>query len=42
MLINAKFGMGKFLLDREHLPLHPEHEDNEVVMDENDPTSVQG
>jgi hypothetical protein len=42
MLINAKFGTGKFLLDREHLPLHPDHEDNEVVMDEDDPNSVQG
>jgi hypothetical protein len=42
MLINAKFGTGKFLLDREHLPLQPEHEDNVVVMDEEDPTSVKG
>ena len=42
MLINAKFGMSKFLLDREHLPLHPDHEDNVVVMDEEDPTSVEG
>jgi hypothetical protein len=42
MLINAKFGTGKFLLDREHLPLQPEHEDNVVVMDEDDPNSVQG
>jgi hypothetical protein len=42
MLINAKFGMGKFLLDREHLPLQPEHEDIEVVMTEDDPNSVQG
>jgi hypothetical protein len=42
MLINAKFGTGKFQLDRENLPLRPEHEDNEVVMNENAPTSVQG
>jgi hypothetical protein len=42
MLINAKFGTDKFLLDREHLPLQPEHEDNEVVMTEDDPNSVQG
>ena len=42
MLINAKFGTGKFMLDRKHLPLQPEHEDNVVVMDEEDPTSVEG
>jgi hypothetical protein len=42
MLINAKFGTGKFLLDREHLPLQPEHEDNEVVMTKDDPNYVQG
>jgi hypothetical protein len=40
MIINAKFGTDKFLLDREHLPLQPEHEDNEVVMTEDDPNSV--
>ena len=42
MLINAKFGMGKYLLDREHLPLRPELEDNEVVMDQSHPTSQTG
>jgi hypothetical protein len=42
MLINAKYGMSKYQLDREHLPLYPEFEDNEVVMDEDHPTSVKG
>ena len=42
MLINAKYGTGKYQLEREHLPLYPEFEDNEVVMDEDHPTSVKG
>ena len=31
-LINSKMGAGKYLLDREHFPLYPDFEDNEVVM----------
>src|SRR3990170_4726605 len=41
MLINSKVGAGTYLLDREHLPLRPEFEDNEVVMDASHPTSVE-
>ena len=41
MLINSKMGTGTYLLDNEHLPLRPEFEDNTVVMNEEDPTSVQ-
>src|SRR3989337_142474 len=41
MLINAKAGTGTYLLDREHLPLRPEFEDNVIVMDPSHPTSAQ-
>ena len=41
MLINSKMGTGTYLLDREHLPLRPEFEDNVVVMDASHPTSVE-
>jgi hypothetical protein len=41
MLINSKMGTGTYLLDREHLPLRPDFEDNEVVMDASHPTSVE-
>ena len=34
-------GTCTYLLDKEHLPLHPDFEDNTVVMNEEDPTSVQ-
>ena len=34
-------GTGKYLLDKEHFPLYPDFEDNQVVMNENDPSSVQ-
>ena len=37
-LINSKMGTGTYLLDKEHLPLRPEFEDNEVVMDASHPT----
>lgn len=37
MLINAKLGKHAYLLDHPHLPLQQEFEDNEVVMDDNDP-----
>ncbi|KAE8777471.1 hypothetical protein D1007_49702 [Hordeum vulgare] len=40
MLINAKLGKHAYLLDRPHLPLQAEFEDNEVVMDGNDPNSA--
>ena len=40
-LINAKMGTGTYLLDKEHLPLLPEFEDNEVVMIVNEPSSAQ-
>ena len=39
-LINSKMGIGTYLLDKEHLPIYPEFEDNTVVMDENEPSSV--
>ena len=41
VLINSKIGTSTYLLDKEHLPLRPEFEDNTVVMNEDDPTSVQ-
>ena len=41
MLINSKMGTGTYLLDKEHLPLRPDFEDNTVVMDATDPTSVE-
>ena len=34
-------GTGTYLLDREYLPLVPDFEDNTIVMDENEPSSVQ-
>ena len=33
-------GTGTYLLDKEHLPIYPDFEDNTVVMDENQPSSV--
>src|SRR3989337_4089829 len=41
VLINYKMGTCTYLLDKEHLPLHPEFEDNTVVMNEDEPSSVQ-
>ena len=41
MLINSKMGKGLYLLDKEHLPLLPDFEDNTVVMDAEDSTSVE-
>ena len=41
MLINSKMKKGVYLLDKEHLPLLPNFEDNIVVMDAEDPTSVE-
>ena len=34
-------GTGIYLLDKEHLPIHPNFEDNQVVMNENEPSSAQ-
>ena len=39
-LINSKMGIGTYLLDKEHLPLHPDF-DNTVVMNEEEPSSAQ-
>ena len=33
-------GTGTYLLDMEHLPIYPEFEDNTVVMNEDEPSSV--
>nr|XP_020189533.1 proline-rich protein 36-like [Aegilops tauschii subsp. strangulata] len=41
MLINSMVGTGTYLLDREHLPLWPEFEGNEVVKDASHPTSAE-
>ena len=38
MLISSKMGTGTYLLDKDHLPLRPEFEDNEIVMDASHPT----
>ena len=40
-LINYKIGTCKYLVDKEHLAIYPEFEDNSVVMNEEDPTSVE-
>ena len=40
ILINSKMGTDTYLLDKEHLPLRPDFEDNIVVMTEEDPTSA--
>ena len=40
-LINSKMGTGKYQLDKEHFPLYLDFEDNQVVMNENEPSSVQ-
>ena len=37
-LINSKMGIGKYLLDKEHFLLYPDFEDNQVVMNENEPS----
>ena len=34
-------GTGTYLLDKEHLPIYPDFEDNQVVMNEDEPSSVQ-
>ena len=40
-LINSKMGTGKYILDKEHLPIYSEFEDNTVVMNENEPSPAQ-
>ena len=40
-LINSKMGTGTYLLDKEHLPLYPDFEDNTAVMNEEEPSSAQ-
>ena len=40
-LINSKMGTGIYLLDKEHLPIRPDFEDNQVVMTDNEPSSAQ-
>src|SRR3954463_7303851 len=40
-LINSKMGTSTYLLDKEHLPIYPDFHDNQVVMNENEPSSVQ-
>ena len=40
-LINSKMGTGTYLLDKEHMPIYPDFEDNIVVMDEDEPSSMQ-
>ena len=34
-------GTGTYLLDKEHLPIRPDFEDNQVIMTENEPSSAQ-
>lgn len=41
MLINSKMPKGVYLLDKEHLPLKPDFEDNTIVMTAKDPTSLE-
>ena len=41
MLINSKGANKSFQLDRKHLPLRPEFEDNTVTMDASHPTSAE-
>ena len=39
-LINSKMGTGTYLLDKEHMPIYLDFEDNQVVMNEDEPSSV--
>jgi len=41
MLINSKKNKGVYLLEKEHLPLRPDFEDDIVVMNAEDPTSLE-
>ena len=40
MLINSKVGTGTYLLDKEHFAIYLDFEDNQVVMNEYEPSSV--
>ena len=33
-------GTGTYLLDKDHMPIYPDFEDNQVVMDEDEPSFV--
>ena len=39
-MINSKMGTGTYLLDKEHVPIYPDFEDNQVVMNEDEPSYV--
>ena len=39
-LINSKMGTGTYLLDKEHFVIYPDFEDNQVVMNEDEPSSM--
>jgi hypothetical protein len=41
LLLNSKIPKNTYLLDKEHLPLYPEFENNVVVMDSSHPTSAE-
>ena len=41
MLFNSKMPKGVYLLDKEHLPLKPDFEDNTIFMTAKDPTSLE-
>ena len=41
MLINSKMSKRVYLLDKEHLPLRTDFEDKAVVMNAEDPTSME-
>ena len=40
-MLAQKMGTGTYLLDKEHMTIYPDFEDNTVVMDENEPSYVQ-
>ena len=39
-MINSKMGTSTYLMDKEHFAIYPEFEDNQVVMDKDEPSSV--
>src|SRR3954466_16124330 len=40
MLLNSRMGTDTYLLDKEHLPIHTDFEDNQVVMNKEEPSSA--
>src|SRR3954471_7976370 len=40
-LINSKMGTGTYLLDKEHLPIYPDFEYNQLIMNDYEPSAVQ-